>query len=129
VISNAFIQAVLQASIIGAVGGVGLVLTQIYSRRGPLIYPVYAAILFALTLSLSRATGVDFSLRYMAAFVAMGLSTGIAMIGTMFRAARARRELVASGRSVAPGQIPPWAAPLLLVLLCTASAAAAFVSM
>ena len=39
---------VLRAGVVGIFGGAGLVLTQMYSRRGPLIFPVYAAILAAL---------------------------------------------------------------------------------
>jgi hypothetical protein len=118
-----------QALVIGVFGGAGLVLTQIYSRRGPLIYPVYAVILAALTLSLAHADSLPFSPRFSAAFAGILVSTAIAMVGTMVRAARARRDLLASGRELAPGRMPWWAPSLLLSLLMTASAAAAYVSM
>ena len=42
--------ALPRAIVVGLFGGAGLALTSIYSRRGPLIYPVYAAILAALAL-------------------------------------------------------------------------------
>ena len=45
--SSAFTHVLLQAAVIGVFGGAALVLTQLYSRRGPMIYPVYAAILLA----------------------------------------------------------------------------------
>jgi len=125
----AFTQVLLQALVIGVFGGASLVLTQLYSRRGPLIYPVYAAILVALTLSLTRATNFGFDSRFVAAFTGMAISTAIAMGGTIVLARRSRRARASSGRPAVPGHIPRWAAPLLLLLLSTASAAAAYVSM
>jgi hypothetical protein len=118
-----------QALVVGVFGGAGLVLTQLYSRRGPLIYPVYAAILAALALCLARAGPIGFSARFAAAFGGLVVSTAIAMTGTMVIAARARRELLASGRPFAQEHIPLWAAPLLLTLLLTASAGAAYLSL
>ena len=105
----AFTRACTQALVIGVFGGAGLVLTQLYSRRGPLIFPVYAAILAALALSLTRADSLAFSARFLAAFAGLAASTGIAMAGTVFLAARARRAYLASGRTLGPGQIPWWA--------------------
>ncbi len=56
-----FTPTLLRGLVIGAFGGAGLILTQVYSRRGPLIFIVYATILFALATasscqSTSRAT-------------------------------------------------------------------------
>ena len=124
-----FVHVLLQTAVIGILGGAGLVLTQLYSRRGPMIYPVYAAILFVLTLSLTRAAGLGFAPRFLAALVAMMISTAIAMVATVVLAARRRRALLASGRPIGPGRVPSWVAPLLLLLLSTASAAAAYLSM
>lgn len=122
-------QAFFQAIVIGTFGGAGLVLTMLYSRRGPLIYPVYAAILTALALSLARNGSLAFSARFFAAFAGMVVSTAIAMTATIVRGSRQRRAYVAAGVPMGPGHIPWWAAPLLLTLLLTASAGAAFVSM
>ena len=127
--NSAFAHVLLQAAVIGVFGGASLVLTQLYSRRGPMIYPVYAAILFALALSLTRATSLGFLSRFLAALAAMVISTAIAMASTMVLGARTRRALLASGRPLAPGHIPQWVGPLLLLLLSTVSAAAAYVSM
>jgi hypothetical protein len=65
-------QALERALVIGLFGGAALVLTNLYSRRGPLIYPVYAAILFTLGLSLSRATALGFGARLAATSAAPG---------------------------------------------------------
>ncbi len=42
--------ALPRALVLGAFGGVGLVLTVVYSRRGPMIFLPYAALLVALAL-------------------------------------------------------------------------------
>jgi hypothetical protein len=120
---------ILQAAVIGVFGGAGLVLTQLYSRRGPMIYPVYATILFVVALSLTRATASGFASRFLAALTAMIISTLVSMAGTAIRATRSRRALLASGRPLAPGRVPVWALPVLLLILCTVSAAAAYVSL
>jgi len=129
VFDPSFTRAFTQALVVGVFGGAGLVLTQLYSRRGPLIFPVYAAILAALALSLAHAGPLTYSARLAAAFAGIVVSTAIAMVATMILAGRARRDLVDLGRNLAPGNIPWWAAPLLLALLVTASAGAAYVSM
>ena len=121
--------ALFQAIVIGAFGGAGLVLTQLYSRRGPLIYPVYAAILVALALSLAHAGSLSFGARFAAAFAGMVVSTAITMAAIIIQSRRRHRAFVAAGVNVGPGHIPWWAGPLLLTLLVTASAGAAFVSM
>jgi|SRR5215831_15890636 len=123
-----FAALIARALVIGGFGGAALVLTQIYSRRGPMIYPVYAAILFALGLFLSRASGFGFGARLLACFAAVLLSTAITFVATLVLAARARARLLAEGRTLAPGHAPIWGLPLVLLLLATASAGVAFVS-
>jgi hypothetical protein len=117
-----------RALVIGAFGGVGLVLTQIYSRRGPLIYPVYAAILFGLGLFLSRISGLSFGARLLVCFAAILLSTLAALGATLVLAARVRARLRADGHVLAPGRAPIWGLPLVLLVLVLASAGVAFVS-
>jgi hypothetical protein len=104
------------------------VLTQIYSRRRPMIYPVYAAMLFALGLFLSRASGFGFGARLLVCFAAVLLSTAITFIAALVLAGRARARLLAEGRTLAPGHAPIWFLPLVLVLLVTASAGVAYVA-
>jgi hypothetical protein len=127
-ITAEFLGALSRALVLGAFGGAALVLTQLYSRRGPLIYPVYAGILFALGLFLSRATGLSYGARLIVCFAAVLLSTVITFGATLVLAARARDRLLAEGRTVAPGAAPVWGLPLVLLLLVTASAGVAYVS-
>jgi hypothetical protein len=126
--SPTFLSLALRAIVIGAFGGAALVLTQIYSRRGPLIYPVYAAILVTLGLFLTRAAGLGFGARLLICFVALLVSTAIALVATQLRAARARARLLAKGGALGPGRAPIWGLPLVLLILITASAGVAYVS-
>jgi hypothetical protein len=123
-----FLPTLLRALTIGAFGGTALVLTQVYSRRGPLVYPVYAAILFALGLFLARVAGLGFGARLLICFVAISLSTAISLVATLFLAARARARLLAEGRKLVPGRAPIWAWSLIVVVLVAASAGVAYVS-
>jgi hypothetical protein len=61
------VAAISRALVVGVFGGIGLALTVTYSRRGPLIYPVFAALLAALTLLLSRYAALPYSTRFAAA--------------------------------------------------------------
>jgi hypothetical protein len=126
-IESGVIPAFLRAIVIGLFGGAALVLTQIYSRRGPMIFPVYAAILICLTLSLSRAQ-LRFIDGFIVTFIAIMLATAVSFVATLILAARARQRLRASGRELQPGHAPRWAFPLLLLILVTVSAGAAYVA-
>ncbi len=64
-----------RALAVGAFGGVGLVLTVVYSRRGPMIFVPYAALLAALTLLLSRFGQLPYAPRFAAAFAAFAIAT------------------------------------------------------
>ena len=121
--------ALTRALVIGIFGGVGLVLTQAYSRRGPLIFPVYAALLFVLGWSLSRAAGLGFTARTAVALSGLLMSTLMSLAATVVLSARERRRLVASGRQFAPAGAPVWGFPLILLLLVAASAGVAFISL
>lgn len=126
--SPEFVPALARGLVIGVFGGAALVLTQIYSRRGPLIYPVYAAILFVLALALSRVVGLSFLDRVTVALSAILLSTLCTLVATMALAARVRRRVRASGQAVAPGHVPVWGFPLVFLVLVAASAGVAYVS-
>src|SRR5262245_21917214 len=127
-IPDQFLALFLRALVIGAFGGAALVLTQVYSRRGPLIYPVYAAIFFALALFLARTTEIGFGVRLFICLAAVLLSTAFTFVGTLVLAARARARLAVEAMALAPGSAPIWGLPLVLVVLGTASAGVAFVS-
>src|SRR5262245_37638429 len=121
-IPDQFLALLLRALVIGAFGGAALVLTEVYSRRGPLIYPVYAAIFFALALLLARTTGIGFGARLLICVAAILLSTAITFVATLVLAARARARLSIEVTTFAPGSVPMWGLPLVLAILVTASA-------
>ena len=123
-----FLPVMLRALTIGAFGGAALVLTQMYSRRGPLIYPVYAGILGVLGLFLTRATNLGFGSRFLICLAALLVSTAMTFIATLVLAAKARARHLALGGTLAPGRAPLWGLPLVLVILTTASAGVAYVS-
>src|SRR5216117_1948236 len=64
-----------RALAVGAFGGVGLVLTVVYSRRGPMIFVPYAALLAALTLLLSQFGQLPYAPRFAAAYAAFAMAT------------------------------------------------------
>jgi hypothetical protein len=90
--------AMTRALVIGVFGGAGLSLTATYSRRGPMIYPVYASLLAALTLLLSRFSAVGFVDRFAAALASFLVASAVLAftVGRLARLHRAR--LVTSGR-------------------------------
>ena len=92
-----------RALVLGAFGGVGLVLTAAYSRRGPLIFPVYAALLAALAILLSRYSGVAFGVRFCAAAAGIALATAALYVAARVLGGRERARLRASGHLPAAG--------------------------
>ena len=90
--------ALPRAIVVGLFGGAGLALTSIYSRRGPLIYPVYAAILAALALLLARYSTIAYSARLVAALSGFCVASAALYVTSGVLADRARRLLVADGR-------------------------------
>lgn len=123
-----FVGALSRALVIGVFGGTGLVLTQLYSRRGPLIYPVYAALLAALALSLARVNDLLFVARFVIALSATFLATAMMFVVTVILGRRARKQLIESGRPFVAGHVPTWGLPLLLLILIVVSAGVAHVS-
>ena len=87
-----------RALMLGAFGGVGLALTVIYSRRGPMIYPAYAALFATLTLLLARYSSLAFVTRFAAGLAAFLLASSILYVTVGVLANRERRRLVAAGR-------------------------------
>ena len=87
-----------RALVLGAFGGSGLALTAIYSRGGPLVYPVYAAFLAALALLLGRYAALPFGTRVAAGLAAFLFASAILYITVGVLAKGARRRLVAEGR-------------------------------
>ena len=87
-----------RALVVGAFGGAGLVLTAVYSRRGPLIFVPYAAFLAALTLLLARYPGLAYGARFAAGLASFLVASAALYAVTGVLADRSRRRFVAEGR-------------------------------
>jgi hypothetical protein len=125
--------AVARALVVGLFGGVGLVLLAVYSRRGPLVFPVYAAILAALAAVLSRDAALPYAARYAAALVGFVAASAPFFVATMHLAGRDRARLRAAGRLPAAARGPSplgyaAAASFLLAIGAVVSAGVAFVA-
>src|SRR5947199_10753120 len=98
--------ALPRALAVGAFGGVGLVLTVVYSRRGPLIFVPYAALLAALTLLLSQFGPLPYAPRFAAAYAAVAMATVPVYVAVRVVGKRQReRRLSAEPR---PGRVSLW---------------------
>jgi hypothetical protein len=127
--------AVSRAILIGVFGGACLAFTLVYSRRGPLVLPVYGALLAALTLLLARYPTASYVGRFVAALSGLCVASGFLYVTVAIDAGRGRQRLVAEGRlpasalEVRLGLIGHgWRILLLLAVSTLASAAVAFVS-
>ena len=87
-----------RALVLGVFGGVGLILTVMFSRRGPLIFASYAAFLSALTLLLARYPDLAYATRATAGLASFLVASAALYVVTVIRANRQRRHLVATGR-------------------------------
>jgi hypothetical protein len=79
--------------VLGAFGGLGLALTTFYSRRGPLIFPVYTAFLAAVAVLLARYADIAFPERLLAAIVGFLVAATIHYVAVGVHANRQRRVL------------------------------------
>ena len=127
--------ALPRALVLGALGDVGVVLTVVYSRRGPMIFLPYAALLATLALLLSRFGDLPYASRFVAAFTGFVIATipAYAAVGVLGK--RQRERLRREGRLFA--EPPPplvalwgrvWRLGFVLVLAGIASAGVAFVA-
>src|SRR5947208_15575106 len=126
--------ALPRALTLGAFGGVGLVLTVVYSRRGPMIFVPYAALLAALAVLLSRFGDLPYASRFVAAFAGFVIATIPAYVAVGVLGNRQRERLRREGRLSA--EPPPrfalwgraWRLGLVLVASGIVSAGVAFVA-
>lgn len=117
--------AMVRALAVGVAGGVALVLTMIYSRRGPMIYPVYGALIYCLALLLGRYPDLPFGPRILSAFTGLIIASLIAFFGVIVLGGQERRRLTGK---VVEGRVPPWGFPLVFAILLLASLFTAFVT-
>ena len=126
--TTSWLPLVSRTLVVGIFGGAGLVLTQMYSRRGPLIYPVYAAILASIALVSARFGDLPYAAHLAAALTAMLVATAMAAAGVLVLGRHERQRIRESGRPIAPGGAPWWGWTLILLTIVVASAAVAYLS-
>jgi hypothetical protein len=118
--------AFVRAVVLGAFGGIGLVLTTIYSRRGPLIFPVYAAFLGSLAVLLARYPDIAFPIRLSAAMVGFVVAAAIHYVAVVIAANRQRRGMGFTWNVPFLGHL--WRLSVLFTAGFIASAGVAFVA-
>ena len=126
--------ALPRAIVVGLFGGVGLACTVIYSRRGPLILPVYAALLGALALLLARHDTLSYAARLVAALAGFLTASLLLYVAVGVQARESRVRLQREGR-LPPGPTPglsplghAWRLGFLLAVGTVVSAGVAFVA-
>ena len=127
--------ALSRAMVLGLFGGAGLALTTVLSRRGPLILPVYAAILVSLALLLSRFSGITYTDGLVATLAGFSVASAVLYVTTMLHARRVLERDVARGRLPASALAfrisvlgHAWRIAALLVVGLVLSAGVAFVA-
>ena len=118
--------AFARAVVLGAFGGIGLVLTTMYSRRGPLIFPVYAAFLGSLAVLLARYTDLAFPIRLSAAMAGFVVAGAMHYVAVSISANRERRRLGFTENIPFLGHL--WRLSFLFAVGFIASAGVAFVA-
>jgi hypothetical protein len=78
---------------LGLLGGIGLALTTVLSRRGPVILPVYAAFLGATAFLLALYSEISYRQRFLAAMAAFVVAASIHYVTVGLHANRQRRRL------------------------------------
>lgn len=121
-----------RALVLGVFGGAGLILTMIYSRRGPLIYPVYGALLAALALLLARDPFAAYGVRFAAAFGGFFVATAMAYVAASIRRGREVERIRREGRPMVGGRVTPlghlWRLGLVMAVGAVVCAGVAFVT-
>ena len=124
--------ALTRALVLGLFGGAGLVLTTVYSRRGPLIYPVYAAFLAALTMLLARYPGVTYPVRFAIALAGFLTASALLYVAVSVLGDRQRERLRREGRLPPGGGVRffghLWRVGFLVAVGAVVSAGVAFIA-
>lgn len=115
----------VRALIVGLFGGVSLILTHMHSRRGPLMYSVYAAILFVSTLIAAQFTELSFVTRFTGVLLSLVVATGCSLAHVMHLAAKRAQARAREGKPPLAGGAPWWGMPIVVGSLVVASAGAA----
>ena len=87
-----------RAIVLGIFGGIALALTPMFTRRGPMILPVYAALLVALAFLAARYATLSYGARALAIFTAYCVASLALYLATVILSDRDRRRSVVQGR-------------------------------
>ena len=79
--------------VLGLFGGIGLALTTGFSRKGPVVFPAYAAFLAATAFLLVRYSDITYPQRLLAAMAAFLVAGSIHYYSVVLQANRGRRRL------------------------------------
>lgn len=126
--ATSWLPLLSRALVVGVFGGAGLVLTHRYSRRGPLVYPVYATILIALGLVSARFAELPYLVHFLGNLGGLFTASAIAVVAVITRGNIERERLRNSGKTLGPGGSPWWGLPSIVLALVAASAGAAYLS-
>lgn len=114
-----------RALVVGAFGGVGLLLGYRFSTRGAIMFPIYGAILLITSLVMAQFPGLSFAVRFGGLMLAMSVSTAIAMVGVLYATARRMQARAKRGLPPVEGHAPWWSAPFVFASVAAASAGVA----
>jgi uncharacterized YccA/Bax inhibitor family protein len=110
-----------RAVVIGVLGGISLLLGYRFSTRGPIMFPIYAAILFVASLVIAQFPGLTFMTRFGVVLLTMIIATMISLAGVIYNAHR--RDRIRAKKNLPPieGHAPWWGAPFVLASVAAAS--------
>lgn len=115
----------VRALVVGLFGGLSLVLTHTFSRRGALMFPVYAAILLVGTLVTTQFPNLTFGTRFASVLLSLVIATACSLVEISYRAARHARMRVQAGKPPLSTTVPWWGMPVVFGSLVAVSAGAA----
>jgi hypothetical protein len=118
--------ALPRAIVVGAFGGAALILTAVYSRRGPTILVPYAGLAVAIALLLSRYPTLSYGSRFVAALAGFLAATiplyvAVGILAAHVREQRRRDDKLSAPVSVMSGWGRTWrltAVSALAVIVC-----------
>ena len=104
-----------------------MILAHAYSRRVPVVYGVYGALLLSTALMIGQYDALPFATRFSAVLVALVVASLFLFGRVAVRSARRERQWMRSGQPPLPVSRPWWGMPAVAGALAALSAGVAFV--
>jgi hypothetical protein len=114
-----------RALIVGGLGGAALVLGHRFSTRGAIMFPIYAAILFASSLVTSQFPDLAFGVRFSGVLLPMVVATVIALVAVTRHTAKQLQMRAQRGLPPVEGRAPRWSVPFVFASVAAVSAGVA----